>query len=55
MYNYPCDAKYLSAWTVTKRNIKSMICKLDEIKKKMILINLREEEEKMYALGLLHM
>lgn len=22
MYNYPCDSKYLSAWTVTKRNGK---------------------------------
>lgn len=56
MYNYPCDSKYLSAWIVTKRNRKMIKCKVNEIKKKIININLSEfEKEKIYVLGLLHM
>jgi len=56
MYNYPCDSKYLSAWTVTKRNGKIGTYKVNEIQKKMININLSVvEKEKIYVLALLHM
>jgi len=34
IYNYPCDSKYLSAWTVTKRYERIGTYKINEIQKK---------------------
>lgn len=56
IYNYPCNSEDLLEWIVTKRNKKTIICKINEIQKKVMTVDLsKPNKEEIYVLGLLHM